>query len=463
MATNGRRVRIGFLMSYTGTNLGDGAIQAAILENLSKRLEAAEFYGINLRPRETERRHGIPAFPITGLAVEFYSYHEALFGERDRPSRSRQSTGWRRTVHRVREGVKKVPWLASGLRFLLVRLRGARNIIREIRHLISSYLFLRRLDLLIVSGSGQLMELWGGPWGHPYALFRWAVMAKLTKTRFAVASVGMTGSLTTCLSRYFIRTALATACYRSYRDPGTKQLLQAWRFTHRDPCVPDLAFSLDLSRYNLNLADTDDTPSRVVAVSPISYGNPGHWPTDDLVTYSRYLDALTEFTYWLMQRGYRLLLFVSSSADRAALGELKDRLRARYGQSALTHVFEPSINRVEDLLSQLSRAEFVVATRFHGVLLSHVLRKPVLAIAYDRKVDAHMEDLQQSPYTLDVRRLNAHQLCESFALLEANAAQVRPRINTCIEAFRTPLDDQYERLVRYATTRSTTSSSVTGQ
>ena len=158
--------------------------------------------------------------------------------------------------------MKKIPLLASGSRFILRRLSEARNISREIRHLIRSYFFVRKLDLLLASGSGQLTDMCG-PWAQPYTLFRWALLAKLTRTRFVVTSVGCTASLKTALSQYFIRTALATACYRSYRDQGSKQLLNAWRFTRDDPCDADLAFSLDLSRYHL--PDMHRAPSHLVA------------------------------------------------------------------------------------------------------------------------------------------------------------------------------------------------------
>ena len=183
------------------------------------------------------------------------------------------------------------------------------------------------------------------------------------------------------------------------------------------------------------------------------YGKPEYWPTPDPVTYNRYLDALTDFTNWLIQRGYRILLFVSARYDRGATEDLKDRLRERHGQETLTHLVEPSISCVDELLREVSSAEFVVATRFHGVLLSHILLKPVIAISWDRKVDAHMEDVQQLTYCLDIRHLNTRQLRESFALLEANATQVREDINKSMSAYRLVLDSEYERLLQYATTQ----------
>ena len=33
--------------------------------------------------------------------------------------------------------------------------------------------------MLVVAGGGQLDEEWGGSWGHPYALMKWAVLARV--------------------------------------------------------------------------------------------------------------------------------------------------------------------------------------------------------------------------------------------------------------------------------------------
>src|SRR6185437_9395874 len=55
---------------------------------------------------------------------------------------------------------------------------------------------------LIVSGGGQLDEEWGGAWGHPFALFKWAMLARLAKVPLAFASVGACKAASTT-SRFF--------------------------------------------------------------------------------------------------------------------------------------------------------------------------------------------------------------------------------------------------------------------
>ncbi|HXW97162.1 MAG TPA: polysaccharide pyruvyl transferase family protein, partial [Gemmatimonadales bacterium] len=213
-----RLTRIGLLTPYDGSNLGDGAIQTAVIENLRRREPGVALLGITLDPSDTTARHGIPAFPITGLSVT--SYSEAMrrsIGDGAQAESHRKAAVAASTPSRgdfLRKGVKAIPLVGSTLRFLRRKWQAARQIPAEVRHLTQSYRIVRELDLLLVSGGGQLDEEFGGPWGHPYALFRWAMLARLAGTPFAIASVGV-GYLNRPLSRFFLRHALASAEYRS--------------------------------------------------------------------------------------------------------------------------------------------------------------------------------------------------------------------------------------------------------
>jgi polysaccharide pyruvyl transferase WcaK-like protein len=467
MTKKGTIKQIGLIAPYSGSNLGDGAIQEAMLQNLLKRDESVKCCGITLYPADTAKRHGIPAFPITGLVIRYFTERETLFSngsgqsseadklpsppvnqklQNNRPLRQHKSNFWSRRIEDLRN-IKNVPVLGGFLRFVVFRVREMRGIGLEIRHLLRSYRLARDLDLLVVSGSGQLNEEWGGPWGLPYALFRWAILAKLTGTPFMVVSVG-TDTVKTFWARYFIRVALATACYRSYRDRGSKECFANWRFTRNDRCVADLAFSLDITPYNSSEAPTSAQP--IIAVSPINYGNPEYWPTPDLDTYSNYITALTEFVHWLAQRGYRILFFRSSSGDRMALRDIKCCLKERYSNTIQNQLLEPEIHLFQDLLREVSKAEFVVASRLHGILLPHLLRKPVIAISWNRKVDAHMQDLGQSRFSIDIRRVDRNRLIDRFELLKINAAEAKATIDSCINSFQCDLNAQYDIVLRHA-------------
>lgn len=46
--------------------------------------------------------------------------------------------------------------------------------------------------------------------------------------------------------------------------------------------------------------------------------------------------------------------------------------------------------------------EIVVTSRFHGVLLSQLHEKPVLAISYHKKIDCLMDDTGQGDFVVPI-------------------------------------------------------------
>jgi polysaccharide pyruvyl transferase WcaK-like protein len=73
------------------------------------------------------------------------------------------------------------------------------------------------VDLVVVAGSGQLLDEWDGPWLHPYTTFRWAALARMAGVPVLIPSVG-TGPIDGRLSAVFIRSAVRSARYVSVRD-----------------------------------------------------------------------------------------------------------------------------------------------------------------------------------------------------------------------------------------------------
>ena len=107
----------------------------------------------------------------------------------------------------------------------------------------------RKLDLLIVPGTGILDDYLTGPWGFPYVLFRWCLSAKLSGTEVWFVSIGA-GPIHHPLSRWLMKRAATVAQYRSYRDTVSREFMMSVGFDARaDPVYPDLAFSLPAPRF----------------------------------------------------------------------------------------------------------------------------------------------------------------------------------------------------------------------
>src|SRR5262249_60605689 len=99
--------------------------------------------------------------------------------------------------------------------------RGLETIVavaREPAFLWRSYRRLKGTDLVIVAGSGPLEDGGGGPWNHPYSVFKWALLCRLRGTQFVPLNVGG-GPIRHPLSRIFLPQAIRWSAYPSFPAP----------------------------------------------------------------------------------------------------------------------------------------------------------------------------------------------------------------------------------------------------
>src|SRR5262249_49966506 len=84
----------------------------------------------------------------------------------------------------------------------------------------NGFLRLRRIDMLIIPGTGLLTDAYGlRGWG-PYNMFKWSLIAKVCRCKLIFVSVGA-GPIYGFLGRRFVKSALSLADFRSYRDKST--------------------------------------------------------------------------------------------------------------------------------------------------------------------------------------------------------------------------------------------------
>jgi len=426
--------RIALLTPYDGGNLGDGAIQEALIDNFRRFVPQAWICGITLNPERTATLHSIPCYP---LAVNSRPHYTAKTRSDPADSRDLQKSlttdgvsvdFFRRWMSRARSSL-----LLKPIKFLF-------RFMKEIRHVFRSYRLLRRIDLLMVAGGGQLDEEWGGIWGHPYALMKWSILARVAGTEIAFLSVGGC-RIESRISRQFVKLALSLAYYRSYRDEGSRQIALGISRAADGPIVPDLAFSLPLSR-NQPEMESGRKPTRV-GVSPIAFARPGLWPTERISIYRRYMTELSAFVASLLQSGMSVILFSSSTPDDQTFQDLRDRVSSQIEKGDLTRLSSREVVTVAELVECLRSVDLVVASRLHGLLLSFLAEKPSIAISYDRKVNSLMEDMGQTDYCLDILSFTSHELLETFHALHANAALIPGKLTTIRHLYEQLLENQY--------------------
>lgn len=417
--------KIGLMGPFGYGNLGDAAIQDAMIQNIRRFFPDAEIYGFSLNPEDTEARHGIKSYPISRMS-------------------------WREDGNRSMSLMERLTaWMRNHpKRFVRQLERWVRRGPLEFGMIVDAFKALKGFDLFIISGGGQLDDYWGGggPWSHPYTLLKWGGLARLRGAKFMFVSVGA-GPLDAKLSRLFIRSALSIASYRSYRDEYSRQYVaRVVGFQKDDPVYPDLAFSLhtDLPE----VSPIEPTPRKIVGIGPVGYFREGCWPEADAEIYAHYLHKLATFVEGVIHKQYAIVFLPGETYyDQLAMDDLKQVLALR-GVDLAAHILDVSILTVTDLLVQIQRIDFVVVSRFHNLLLSQLLNKPALALSYQAKIDSLMASTEQAQYCFPIQSFDEQVLLKSFADLEAQQEVVRQQVRTHIQQYRDALQQQYERIFK---------------
>ena len=442
-------LRIGLLDQYTGENMGDTAIQKAAIDNIKKRHPEAIICLFTLYPMKTQKVIGIKSFPISGFHLSWYSDFSYLIKENTISSNEEKLS----TKEMFKILVKRIPFLFNVLKVVNSFISPVRKkfseLCCELLNIGRSYRILKNIDLLIVSGGGQLDDAYGGPWGHPYTLLKWAILAKITNTRFIFLSVGAC-SINYKLSEFFIKKALKLASYRSYRDEGSKKILEKFDFTRNDPVFPDLAFSYSLNYSNKR--ETMKSTGNIIGISPIAYLSYS-WPKRNLKIFEDYKNELADFVRKLVEKGNSILLFSTDDTDRFVANAILDILEDNIPPELLRNIRKPEISTLNDLMREISIVDYVVASRLHGVLLSHLHQKPVLAISFDRKVDSHMENMGLQEYSVNINRFNSESLSKKYSLMELNREEIHIQIENKNVLFKDALKRQYDHLFRGLSTK----------
>jgi polysaccharide pyruvyl transferase WcaK-like protein len=403
--TKQKPTKISFFGNFGTGNFGNEATLLAIVSRLRLVFPNCEFCCICTNPENVVATHGIEAVP--------------------------------HTVRSVRIWDRQVP-LGKRLRMATLGLS------EEIREYIRSWRALKDTDMLIVPGTGLLTDAFGcSGWG-PYGLLKWSLIGKVRGCKVMFVSVGA-GPLGSPPGRFFVKLALSLADYRSYRDVPSREVVEGIgvRAKH-DRIYPDLVFGLSLP-LPPTAAVQEGRP--VVGLGLMEYSEKYCIASPTRDTYERYVESFAEIVGWLLDHDYDVnLLLGDEDVDTVVIDDLRAVLRERLASDVDERVTDHPIGSVHELLTQLTATDLVIATRFHNVLMSLLLGKPVVAISFHHKCSSLMSDMGLSDYCQDINGITAEAMIAKFQALVQNADEVARMLAQRVEEARSALDEQYEAL-----------------
>ena len=410
--------KIALLHHTGGGNLGDQASVDAVIGNIRRRWPGSVIALLSMHPSETARIHGVPSYPLRTHTWEFG------YGA-PRKSDSASKFHFLRWLRTTSTPVVRLP----------------RAILREIIFLTAALRIIRNFDLLIVSGGGQLTGN-SGPWGFPYSILLWFLVARFAGRQCIFLNVGA-GPLTDLLTKFFVTRTLHAADYVSFRDKPSQALARNIGFAGDSHVFPDVVYSLEVCTPCVPGSHKREPP--IVGISPLAYPSDSSFSArEQMTTYTEVMSKFAIFASALTRRSYSIALFGTDfGEDPATIEDLRKALRDRH--DIAMPPYEP-VKVVEQLLHQMSAMDYIVTCRFHGVVFAHLLNKPVLAISPHPKVTDLMSALGLSKYCVDIQTFDPNVLADTLESLVRDRDAIKNNMAANLASFKSLLKGQLDGL-----------------
>lgn len=349
----------------------------------------------------------------------------------------------RNIAGKLKAALQKVPFAYRLARSVVLLPRGIARLGSEIGFLWRSRSVLKGVDLLLIAGSNQFLDNFGGVWGNPYTLLKWTLLAKFAGTKVAYVSVGA-GPLTAALSKAMSRFAAAFADYRSFRDEQSRALLFGSEQRKPPLVYPDLAFSLPENggeRVPERLRARRSKPTVGINLMAIYYER--YWHAPDREKYRRYVDQVAQFSAFLVRGGYPAFFFGTQPYDERVIDDVADAMAGMGLNREQVPGRAKQGNTVADLMATIRRADIVVATRFHATVLALHAHRGVLGMCYHPKGVELLQVMDQHDFAFNLGDFRGEDLERAFLRLCGNLEQQIEKIRQRHAEYQRALDEQY--------------------
>lgn len=436
-----------YTIALVGVNLGTGNLgeeitASALKQNIRAILPDVSIVHITSNPGDTELRHGSPSISIhriaesrnNGLVDNFFSMA---------PEESSVETPQGRT-NLLKELIKKIPFAVASIRTIQKLPSQFMAFIHELRFLRRSYSRLDNIDKIVIAGSGPLIDFFGGPFSYPYLVAKWAFLAKLRSIPVYVFSVGAV-PFGSSLSRVFVRYLLNNVEYYSFRDETSRHIAANLGVRQKGDVYPDIAFS-----YVTKLSGTqkdEKAPEKRIGISLFPHFDPRYWPESDPEIYNQYVNTMTEFCAWLIEKKY-VVVFLSTQikADILVMNDVIVNLKNR-GFLGNQYVIADPVTH-EAFMEELDKVELMVVTRFHGMIMSLLSHTPVIGLPNQPKMFDLMREMNQEDYMLDVGNLSFDELKEVFQKAISSTTEIKQDLKVSCQRNRDDLLQGYRRILQ---------------
>ncbi|WP_379128357.1 polysaccharide pyruvyl transferase family protein [Paenibacillus sp. sgz500958] len=136
-----------------------------------------------------------------------------------------------------------------------------------------------------------------------------------------------------------------------------------------------------------------------------------------------YYEKMKDISAYFIRQGYavHLVSFCEHEGDQEAIMHILNLLPEELVPQIRSHYYKTNI---EEILSLIAGSSFVVASRFHAMILGWVMNKPVFPIAYSSKMIHVMEDANFTGNYTDFNQLEDLQPEEVYHSMQDGSIDV---------------------------------------
>lgn len=136
-----------------------------------------------------------------------------------------------------------------------------------------------------------------------------------------------------------------------------------------------------------------------------------------------YYKKIKEFAIYFVEKGFdvTLMSFCKKEGDEEAADQIQKLIPNKYKGNVKKHLYKTNI---EETVKIIAESKFVVATRFHSMILGWIYNKPVFPIVYSKKMTNVMEDVGFKGFFTDFYNLKNVSKEKAFECLSVNINDV---------------------------------------
>lgn len=179
----------------------------------------------------------------------------------------------------------------------------------------------------------------------------------------------------------------------------------------------------------------------------MAYHDPRYWPFAQRAIFDRYIAGLTKIIVGIAERGDSVVLFPTQlRADILVIDELLPVLDRTCTGEVRTRITSVEIDGVEAQLAAMAKYDMIIATRFHGVLMSYLVGKPTIGISYHPKIADLVAYMGHPECALPIDPLDVDAVLGVYSNLRSRLAQSQGIVLGRLAEQRAALAKMYDQM-----------------